>query len=981
MIGITRKYPVLLACSFAVFVVVPSGCSLIPSIDEERKLVIVENSKPTSWVMLPLNAAPPEQLAARELVNYLEKMSGARLEVNPLTPKTFGNEIIIASLEDGPERISRDVAEQLQAAQEKEAFYIKTEGDKLYLCGKTPLGALYATYTFLETLGVAWFYPSRDGTGEECPRKETVEIDDVDLFKTSVLPQSTLNLTSASKGFNESLEWLTRNKLPYFLGTDHPHRIFTKGTKAQGEKFLRERDALSPRKIGGHVWFDQAVPAKIHFDSHPEYFPLVNGKRIHQTMNAKGNNNVQRCFSNPVVGKLCGEDVSKGVAEGRMIMFCPADNVNVFCHCPNCRKMGSVDGTFSPTNLYHRFFADTIDYALERNPHPTNRIEVWPYIEYRACPIAEDVKYDPRFVTITLTMQRCYAHDFDDQKCKRNQKAYENYKKWTELCPNIKFYEYIQCAGCKYAPFEYKMSETFKLLGKNGNKGWIDECNPRFGCYVARWRPERDDFWLARWQLNYILAKYSWDSDLDIDELMEDIYKKYYGTAYPPMAKYHEFRRKLWNSAPGHSYYGGPKRTAWCLTVPGATDKLDAYLREAEQLADGDEKILKRLGVDRYFLDTYWKPQAAELLKQLNSEKRIVPRRADSKITIDGDLDETVWLKARPVEKLMTMRTKTAAPEKTNMRVAYDPDHFYFAVEAYENKAWSPAKAHVKDRDGDVWTDDSIEIQIVPPGEENLTNYFHLICNTNGTVYDAIQHDKSFNSNADVKVKKFDDRYVYEIALPVKEMGWKIQEGDVWKAFLLRNCHNLQPPQTQNISSIDGALPHRPIQYRKMVIGGNVVKNGNFAELAAKNAPKTKIYGKADAIKGDEGLAYWGARGKKVELIKQQSGHFVKLIDAVLYGRLAVKRNPGKQMIKGVLRASGTGKITLKARVDTDYKDCETKMIDVFTLSGKPTDYGFEFPLEPRQGVILYIHASDATLEFISAVQSPFSEATPTARK
>jgi hypothetical protein len=311
----------------------------------------------------------------------------------------------------------------------------------------------------------------------------------------------------------------------------------------------------------------------------------------------------------------------------------------------------------------------------------------------------------------------------------------------------------------------------------------------------------------------------------------------------------------------------------------------------------------------------------------------------------------------------MQIRTHDVVEEKTSMRVAYDKDNFYFAIDAFENKAWSPVKADAKKKDGPVWADDSIEIQIVPPGKEGLTRYFHLICNTNGVIYDAMERDKSFNSNAQAKVKKYNDRYVYEIKVPVKDMGWKIKNGDIWKFFLMRNCSNLQPPQTTRHSSIDGVQAHRPTSYRRAVIGGNVFKNGNFAKLV----PKAKAYGKK-AIKGDKGLEAWG-QNSKVELIEGANGNSIKIkTGGVLYGRIPVTRSQGKQIIKGELRASGTGSIAVKVRLDANGKKEPMKEIASFKLESEPQNFKFEIPLEANQGVLIYFYGNDALLEFVSGI-------------
>ncbi len=81
--------------------------------------------------------------------------------------------------------------------------------------------------------------------------------------------------------------------------------------------------------------------------------------------------------------------------------------------------------------------------------------------------------------------------------------------------------------------------------------------------------------------------------------------------------------------------------------------------------------------------------------------------------------------------------------------------------------------------------------------------------NTEGQLYDAAMVgadiDRTYDSQAEVKVRKLDDRFVYELRLPLAPMAGDVSPGKVWGIYALR-----------------------------AVFGENVVENGNFSDRDEK---------------------------------------------------------------------------------------------------------------------------------------------------
>lgn len=89
---------------------------------------------------------------------------------------------------------------------------------------------------------------------------------------------------------------------------------------------------------------------------------------------------------------------------------------------------------------------------------------------------------------------------------------------------------------------------------------------------------------------------------------------------------------------------------------------------------------------------------------------RIAPSQAP---VIDGDVSDPVWAKAPAISEFYQIEPKEGAPadEKTVVRVLYDEDNLYFAIQADDP---APVTARIKQRDGGIDADDIIRIYLDP---------------------------------------------------------------------------------------------------------------------------------------------------------------------------------------------------------------------------------------------------------------------------
>ena len=816
--------------------------------------------------------------------------------------------------------------------------------------GKRPIGSLYGAYAFLEKyLGVRWFFSGK--AGEYCPKKKHIILGDIDDFEEPSFSARNLTLVCTIVDMKDTLVWMARNKMQINVLRNYPNFLL-KGTSQEDYKFFCDaRNAFY--EAGGHLMYERAVPDTL-FKSHPEYFTLRDGQR-------KFGDRLQRCISNQEVLKMVAESAINwcSQSDNHLFFYGAHDRPDAWCQCENCIKLGTYNGKFSTTTIAHRFFLQLEDYVLKRHPEFSSQLVQFPYSDYRKIPDDPAIKYKGVGKSIYCAHQRCFVHDLDDVNCSLNVPINQEILAWQQRCPGgLQIYDYTDVANVNYCPLEYKLATFLKHMRSIGGVGWTDEAPPLNAEYYAD--KESQDQWLTLWQTFYMASHLLWNAGQDADKLMDDAYDRYYGKAAPAMKKYHALRKKLWNKAPGHSYYGGGIRVAYCLTDHAAEKELNADLDEAATLAKNDPQTRERLAMDRKYLELYWKKEAEKLDKLFSAEKSVVPAKADAVMKMDGILSEDVWAQARPVNNFVVVGKNSEPKERTSVRVAYDKDNRYLAIGAFEENAWAPPKATAKGRDGKLWEDDSIEIFLASPGDND--NYYHLAVNTLGVLYDAKNRDSSWASNAEVAVRKEKDSYVYEIRVPVKEMGCgAVSPGQTWGMHFMRTCKNLQPPASEEASSVDGAPAHSPNSFRRAVISANLVKNGNFAVLE-------DYKGENKNLQGEKFPKDWGFAGGACKVVADKDGNNqVLMTDGTIHLFLGTFKETDSSLSINVT-ASGQGVLYVKLwtwktpnRWD-ERVDQKHPVLNEFKMSKEPKPHNFRHDFAPGESIVLYVYAKGEVL-------------------
>jgi len=275
----------------------------VPALAEP--LSLVKGGKPAATIVVPDKADKWTTMPAGWLRDYVEKATGAELQVVPESKAPQGSLIAI-----GNTRLAWEAGVDLTGLQ-YDACRIAVRGNALFLRGIDraapeprpyygPKGTCRAVVVFLERfLGVRWLTPTPGG--EYVPRAADLSVPrDTDVKDT-----------------------------PAFAVVQN---LATYSPDSPAAYAHNMRVAVVEKSYGGHSFYD-AAPAREHFPNHPEYFALCNGRRSHD-----GNH---LCLANAAVRRLVLAEARKHLNAGFDWVAVGQEDAFKRCECPHCEALDS----------------------------------------------------------------------------------------------------------------------------------------------------------------------------------------------------------------------------------------------------------------------------------------------------------------------------------------------------------------------------------------------------------------------------------------------------------------------------------------------------------------------------------------------------------------------------------------------------------------------------------------------------------------
>jgi Domain of unknown function (DUF4838)/Glycosyl hydrolase family 67 N-terminus len=504
-------------------------------------ITLFENGHSPYRIVIAAHPLASERYAAEELQRYFERITGARLPIVPDSEQRTADEIVLGAA-TLPEDAGRSNSVDRPGP---DGFTMRTAGKRLVISGAGPRGTLYGVYALLEeTLGVRWFTPDV----ESVPRLDRVALADLSVSQTPALEYREVYWSE----FIHNADFAARHRLN---GNSYPLKEKHGGRMVVYFPFVHSLDMLVPPAL---------------FETHPEYFPLIDGKR-------KGGY-VQRCLSNPDVLRIATERVRQWIQEhpqASVISVSQNDTINN-CQCPQCKALDDAEG--SPAASLLRF-VNAIAETVEKE-HPNVRIDTLAYQYTRKPP--KTLRPHKNVIVRLCSIECCFAHPLDQCPANENRRFVEDIQAWQPVAPLLYVWDYTTNFGQYQQPFPNfnVLQANVQFFVKHGVKGLFEQGN-----YSSGGNGEMEPL------RAYLLAKLLWNPQADVQRHTDEFLNAYYGKAAEPIREYMALTQRQVQREGVHAHIFD-RPTAKYLTDE-LLNQAETLFDEAEQLADNSDVRLR----------------------------------------------------------------------------------------------------------------------------------------------------------------------------------------------------------------------------------------------------------------------------------------------------------------------------------------------------------------------------------------------------
>ncbi len=457
---------------------------------------LVKNGASPYQIILPVYAAPAERYAANELSHFLARMTGADIPVYSDQMPKVGPEILI-----GRSRRLEALGMEIPPLGE-EAYIIAAREGNLVIVGGSPRGTLYGVYGFLQdVLGFRFFAPG-------C---------------TKVPKSADIVLDPALYVFDE----------PDFRYREANYYHILDGATAARMRQNGGISRLCEEHGGHHAYvpgyyvhtFAIMLPPSEYYDEHPEYYALVNGKRVNSPQG-------KVCMTNPDVLRICTEKVLAALRahpEATLISVSQNDGMDP-CQCEECQKVVEYEGSESGPIL--RFVNAIADEVAKEFPHVT--VDTLAYV-YSSKPPKHEIPR-PNVQIRLCSFECCFSHPMGECDLMPNNRRFlkerstfaEEIVAWGRLTKRLAVWDYV-------VDFEFynQMHPNFHVLGPNVR--FLKENGVESIFCESQGQGASGEFAELR---AYLLTRLFWDVNFDVDAGIKEFCDEWFGPASPYLQEY-----------------------------------------------------------------------------------------------------------------------------------------------------------------------------------------------------------------------------------------------------------------------------------------------------------------------------------------------------------------------------------------------------------------------------------------------------------
>lgn len=418
-----------------------------------------------------------------------------------------------------------------------DGFAIRTSGERLVIAGGGGKGTLYGAYTFLEKYLGCRMYSLQ---AKLVPKQERIALGPIDDVQIPVI----------------------RFRDTHYRVTWDPE---------YGDWHKLDHDEHGNRPDWG-MWvhtFNALVPPEIYYEEHPEYYAMVHGKRIP----------TQLCLTSPDVLRITIQNLRRKIAENPTATYWSvSQNDNrEYCTCDNCKAIDDREG--SPSGSIIHFVNQVAD------QFPDKMISTLAYEYGRRAPKNIKPRDNVNIMLCSIEINRDKSIISDPTSAD----FATDVREWGKIARDIIVWDYVIQFNHLVSPFPnfHVLQPNLQFFAQNGVSAMFEQGNREVGGEFAELRA-------------YLISKLLWNPYENVDTLMNDFLRGFYGTGAQPIRRYiDEMTQALLRSGKPLRIFGSPMDAETSYLTPELAARYNQLFDEAESRVKEDPIILERVRIAR----------------------------------------------------------------------------------------------------------------------------------------------------------------------------------------------------------------------------------------------------------------------------------------------------------------------------------------------------------------------------------------------
>jgi hypothetical protein len=476
---------------------------------------LVQGGRSDYQIRIPDQPSAQEVKAAWYLQTYIKKATGAQLP-------------IVNGLEAAPEkavviRVSDEVTDP-------DGFNLAASGKQLIILGGNHKGCIYGVVDLLEhQMGCRIYAPGF----EVVPAMKSVQV----------------------------------NKLPR---TDQPVNNYRNvyGRLSVSDSIYQDwqrTDVIDDMFAKGYYvhTFNTLIPWQKYFKDHPDYFALMNGKRIID----------QPCLTHPEVLKITLAKLHEDIASqpDKMVWSVSQNDNFSYCQCDECMKVIKEEG--SPAGPVIRFVN-----AVAKE-FPDKIISTLAYQYSRQAPVVTKPADNVQIMLCTIELNRSQPIAGDP----RSASFMKDIVDWGKISKHIYLWDYTVNFSHHTSPFPnmHVLQPNIQMFVKNNVFEHFQQSNTDVGHEFSEMKA-------------YLLSRILWNPEVNTDSLITDFMQGYFGPAAPFVRTYLDtLQGEIYKTKEWLDIYGHPTAHQNTFLSESNVERYIGYFNQAcEAVKDQPEYLL-----------------------------------------------------------------------------------------------------------------------------------------------------------------------------------------------------------------------------------------------------------------------------------------------------------------------------------------------------------------------------------------------------